>query len=158
MLQADAYTKSIVRKAFDEAEALLDLERAQQLPQRDMRIALDAVIREYPDTRAGKQAQSLVDSHWGDPRMRKSIVREREKEKALRWYEIGERYADAELFDMARQQFETVIKEFPGSAAAEKAQARLATLDEDKERAARREAARAVLQRRISSERDSDGS
>jgi outer membrane protein assembly factor BamD (BamD/ComL family) len=157
MLQTDAYTKSIVRKALDEAEASRDLEAAQRLPQRDMRLALDEVIREYPNTEAATKAQAIVDSLWGDPRMRKFIVREREKEKAMRWYEIGERYAEAELFDLAREQLRKVISEFPGSAAAEKAQERLATLDEDKEKAERREAARAALQRRISSDRDGDG-
>ena len=132
-LQADSSVKSIIRKAMDNAKGQIKNDEAAELREDasyfEARELYREVAEDYPETKAAKVAQQAIDRINGDAEMRAEIRKVQAAEQAARWYDLGRRHARMKFFDLAREYYEKVIKEYPNSTAAEKAKQELKELD-----------------------------
>lgn len=159
-LQGDNYTKTIIRKALDNVRGEVRNERAAALAAAgylfDARELYRRVTEDFPGTEAARAAQAALDQMDSDPAVRAKIEKQEAAAQAARWYDLGDRFARAELFDEAREYLQKVIDEYPDSAAANKARARLKRLPEEKRRAEELRARRAAAARRPTPEGGED--
>ena len=144
-LQGDNLTKPLVRKALENAEAEVENDNAAALEMNgrylEARDVYRTVTEDYEGTDAAKDAQDAIDRIGNDPSVQTEIRKAQDAQQASRWYDLGERYARVQLFALAREQLELVIKDYPGSLSADKARKRLGELDGE-ERKAKEEADR----------------
>jgi tetratricopeptide (TPR) repeat protein len=136
-MESDNYTKAIVLKALDNARGEVRNDQAAECMETqqysEARELYRSVIEDFSGTAAAEAAQQVIDRIENDPEMRKAVAKAEATEQANRWYDLGDRFARADMFDKAREYFEKVIKEYPSSTAAQKATDRLAHLaDEEK--------------------------
>jgi hypothetical protein len=157
-LQGDNNTKEMIRQALDNAEGELRNDDAAALE--ESRLYLDAlevyreVTEEYEGTEAAKVARSAIERLNSDPAVQQDIQKLKAAEQAERGYDLGDRFARVDLFDLARQQFEKVVREHPDTLAAKKARDRLDNLEEEEKNpaaAAQRRAAKALEQKKAKS-------
>ena len=144
-LQGDNLTKPLVRKAVENAEAEVENDNAAALEMNgrylEARDVYRGVTEDYEGTEAAREAADAIDRLGSDPAVQKEICKTQAAQQAGRWYDLGERYARVQLFALAREQLEQVIKDYPESHSAEKARKRLGELDSE-ERKAKEEAER----------------
>jgi tetratricopeptide (TPR) repeat protein len=136
-MESDNYTKAIVLKALDNARGEVRNDQAVECMENqqysEARELYRSVVDDYAGTAAAEAAQQAIDRIENDPEMRKAVAKAEATGQANRWYDLGDRFARADMFDKAREYFEKVIKEYPTSTAAQKATDRLAHLaDEEK--------------------------
>lgn len=163
-LQGDNYTKGIARKAIDNAKGelriddALDLEGLSPPQYLAAREIYTQVIDEYEGTDAAKDAQKAIDRISSDPAVRREIEAYQATQQANRWYDLGERFARVGMYDLARENFEKVISDYPKEEAAERARERLTSLARE-ERQAQREAeerAKRMASKETSGEKDKE--
>ena len=134
-MQADSSVKSIIRKAMDNAKGQIKNDEAAELREDASYFAARELYREvteeYPETEAAKIAQQAIDQINGDAQIRAEIRKVQAANQAARWYDLGRRHARMKFYDLAREYYEKVIKEYPDSTAAEKAKQELKKLDEN---------------------------
>lgn len=131
-LRGSGTVKSMIRKAIENEKGLIHNEHAAALEaQKLYGQALkeyEKTVKEHADTDAAKAAKAAIDKINADPAVQKLIKSRAGDEEAERWLDLGERFVRADLPDLAREQFERVIKEHPDSEAAKLAKAQLAKL------------------------------
>lgn len=131
-LQSNREHKALIRKATDNVRGEMRNEEASDLAANKQFVeAIDTykqVIERYPETRAAADAQKQIDRINADPSVKGIIAKRRAEQEADRWVEIGDRFAKVELFEQAREWYEKVQKEHPGTAAADRAKKAAAKL------------------------------
>jgi peroxiredoxin len=90
------------------------------------------VTEEHPDTEAAKLADEALDRLRDDPKLRNTIKNLRAEDEAERWLDIGDRFAQLELYGKAREYYERIVELHGGTPAGPKAKERLAKLPEEK--------------------------
>lgn len=134
-MQSDNYTKAIILKALDNARGQVRNDSAAECMEFGQysiaRQLYNSVVEEFADTEAAEVAQEALDHIENDPQIQEAIAKSEASEQAERWYELGDRFARAEMFDKSREYFEKVIKGYPDSAAAQNARDRLARMEDD---------------------------
>ncbi|MFO0836990.1 MAG: redoxin domain-containing protein [Phycisphaerae bacterium] len=135
-LRGEAKTKNIIRKAIDNVRG--EMRNAEAADQASLKQYLEAieiyrdVTEKYKDTPAAAAAQKSMDDIRNDPKTQQFISAARANDQADRWLDIGNRYAKIELYDLAREEYEKILKEHPRSIAATKAKEALKNLPEPK--------------------------
>jgi tetratricopeptide (TPR) repeat protein len=138
-MESDNYSKAIVLKALDNARGEVRNDQAAECMEvgqySEARRLYRSVLEDFAETAAAQAAQEALDRIENDPEMKKAIAKAEATEQAERWYELGDRFAQFDMFDKSRAYFEKVIKEYPSSTAAEDARDRLVHLGEDEQAA-----------------------
>ena len=138
-MQSENYTKAIILKALDNARGQVRNDSAAECMEFGQysiaRRLYNSVVEEFSDTEAAEAAQEALDRIENDPRIQEAIAKSEASEQAERWYDLGDRFARAEMFDKSREYFEKVIKGYPDSAAAQSARDRLARMEDDEKAA-----------------------
>ncbi len=131
-LRGHAAGKAHVDAALTGARAALADDRAQDALQsgefaRALRLYAD-LAEQYATTPQGKEARAAAERIRKDPAAQKALQAAADEDQAQRWLDIGERYAGLKLPDKAREHFDKVLKQFPGSKYAEQARHKMAAL------------------------------
>jgi tetratricopeptide (TPR) repeat protein len=128
-MYADRKMKDLIRKAMDNASGELLNEQAADLEEighyDDARVLYKQVLEKYKETAAAKTAETMLEKVRTDKKVAQSLDKSRGADEARRWLDIGERYAKAELYDLAREMYEKVIKEHAKTDYAKTAKERL---------------------------------
>ncbi|MBU0637396.1 MAG: peroxiredoxin family protein [Planctomycetes bacterium] len=128
-LRADNKSKAVVIKAISNAKGELRNEEIARLMETKQYLkalaACREVVDEYSGTAAAEVAQAEIERINNDPAIQASLATARAEEQASRWLELGDRFARVEMYDLARTQYEKVVKGHPKSRAAAKATDRM---------------------------------
>lgn len=131
-LQGDAKTKGPMRKALENARGQFKNDQAADAEGTKQYGEALAIYREvtekYADTDAGKAAKEAVERIHGDPTVQAQIKTLRAGEEADRWLDLGDRFAKVEMYDLARDRYEQIVKAHPQTEAAKKAKQKLEKL------------------------------
>ena len=150
-MYADRKMKELIRKEMDNAYGEMLIEQGQDLEEisryDDARALYKQVIAKYQESPAAKTAETMIERIRTDKKVAASLEKSRNADEARRWLDIGERYAKAEMYDLARESYEKVIKEHGKSEFAKTAKERLeklpkATAKADTDKAASGDAAK----------------
>ncbi len=135
-LRGDIETKAMISRAIDNARGELKNDEAAELERmRDYAAAMRlyrSVIEEYPKLAAGKAAKEALERLTTDPKLQAEISRIRAAERAQRLFDIAERYARVEMYDVAREQYQKIVKDYPREPVAQRAREALRSLPESK--------------------------
>jgi tetratricopeptide (TPR) repeat protein len=136
IMSGDRKLKKLIREARENAEGELRNDRAMGLEEDDYYVLAkriyESVVKDYEDTKAGKEAKRRLRRILRDRTIRKKMAERRARDEAVRWLHIGEGFAAMELYDEAREHFERLIAEHPDTVAAQRAKERLADLPKPK--------------------------
>lgn len=128
-MYADRKMKELIRKAMDNTSGELLNEQAADLEEisryDDARVLYKQVVEKYKESAAAKTAETMLEKVRTDKKVAQSLEKARDADEARRWLDIGERYAKAELYDLARETYEKVIKEHAKTDFAKTAKERL---------------------------------
>jgi len=146
-LRAERKSKELIRAERKKAQAEVALDEAADF-EADRRYvkALDtyeAVVKKFKDSEAAKQAQAAIERITTDSAIQQHVKKWRDVGRAERWLDLGDRFAEVEMFELAREYYERVVSEHPTSQAATKAKKRLKDLPEpltDEARKSKKEA------------------
>lgn len=131
-LLGDREHKAKINAAKKNVAAELQVDRAADYAAGGRYVeALDAyraVIAEYRDTPAADQAEKAIEAINSDPKAQSAIAERRALEQSERWLDIADRFAKVDMHDKAREYYERIRDDYPGSRAAEKAGERLKEL------------------------------
>lgn len=126
--------KKLIREARENAEGQLLNDRAGGLEEDgyyiDAKHIYEEVVKEHEDTDAAKEAKRRIRRIERDQGIRKKIAERRARDQAVRWLDLGDRFAAIELYDEARAHYERLIEEHPDTTAAQRGQERLSELPE----------------------------
>ncbi len=133
-LRAERKSKEMIRAERKKAEAEVALDEAADF-EADRRYlkALDTyeeVVKKFKDSEAAKQAQAAIERITTDSAIQQHVKKWREVGRAERWLGLGDRFAEVEMYGLAREYYEKVISEHATSQAATKAKKRLKDLPE----------------------------
>jgi len=135
-LMGDGKIKSKLIKALEHAKGQqLNDEAAEEETAKRYLEALklyNTAIDEYPESAAAKTAEQAIERINSDPKVQSTIQKLLATAEAERWLDLGNRFAQAEIIDRAREFYQRVIDAHPGTEAATRAKERLAKLPEDK--------------------------
>lgn len=135
-MNANRKIKELIRAERMNAQGELKIERAERYEDAErFDLALDeyeAVKKEFEEAEIAKEADKRIKRIAEDPAVRKKVDEIRAKQQADNWLDLAERYAQIELYDQAREQYEKVLKEHPTSDAAKKAKEQLQKLPKSK--------------------------
>ena len=112
------------RNAQAESRAKQALDAAIELIEQDLSRgywALRAVAKNYDQTDAATQATTLADQIWSDQDQRKQITKTTTSSEARELLSLAKNYLQAEKFELARRQLETIIEHYPDTAQASEA-------------------------------------
>ena len=98
----------------------------------------EETIEEYEDTDAAKEAKRRLRRIQRDDEIQKKIAVRRATDEAIRWLDIADHYATAELYAEARDKYEALIKKHSDTTAARRAKQRLTELPKSSEKTARK--------------------
>lgn len=112
---ADRKLKDLIRKAMENAQGEILIEQAQDYEDidryDDARVCYKQVMDKFKETVAAKSAETAFEKIRTDKKTGQALTKARSEEEARRWLDLGERFAKAELYPQAREQYERVIKE-----------------------------------------------
>ncbi|MBI5865920.1 MAG: hypothetical protein HZB38_15735, partial [Planctomycetes bacterium] len=124
--------KALIRTAMDNARGELLIEQAQMYEDvnrfDDARVCYKQVMDKYKETPAAKDAEAAVEKIRTDKKLKQTIEKERAADEARRWLDLGERFEKAEMPELAREQYEKVIKQHAKTEFAKTAKERLEKL------------------------------
>jgi tetratricopeptide (TPR) repeat protein len=136
-MNGDRELKKLIREARENAEGELLNDQAAGLEEDDYYVdaktIYEKVIKEYEDSDAAKEAERRIKRIERDKSIQKKIAERRAGEQAVRWLDIGDRFAALELYDEARERYERLIQEHPDTLAATRAKERLSSLPKAKD-------------------------
>lgn len=128
--------KALIREARNNAEGELQIDYAKDYEEDDFYLEAkriyEEVVEDFKDTDAAKEAKQRLRRIEQDEKIREKIAQRRARDQAVRWLDIGERFAALKMYDEARERFERVIAEHPDTVAAERAKVLLADLPKSK--------------------------
>lgn len=131
LLIGDIRTKDLVKKYRREVQGQVQLERAAYYerveryePARDIYEELTK-DQDLKETQAVKDAKAAIDRIDNDAKIQAKIREDKRIEKAFRALDIADMYRNVEMYPDARKKYQEVIKDYPSTAAAEKAEERL---------------------------------
>jgi tetratricopeptide (TPR) repeat protein len=131
--------KKLIREAQNNAEGQVLNDQAAALEEDDYYVdakrIYEKVIKDYEDTDAAKEAKRRLKRIERDKSIQQKIAERRSREQAIRWLDIGDRFAAMELYDEAREHYERLVKEHPDTTAATRAKERLSKLPKAKDTA-----------------------
>jgi len=131
-MSGDRKLKKLIRESRENAAGELLNDRAADLEEddyyTDAKRVYEEVVKEYKDTDAAKEAKRRLKRIQRDKAIQKKIAERRAGERAVRWLDIGDRFAALELYDEAREHYEQLIEEHPGTTPAARAKERLRQL------------------------------
>lgn len=134
-LRGSGTVKTALRKAIENAKGEVHNDIAAQLEsEKRYREAINAykqTTENHVDTPAAKAAQAAIDRINSDASVQAELNKYRSEEEAERWLDLGERFVRVQLYDLAKVQFEKVIKTHPDSSAATKARKSLEKLPKE---------------------------
>jgi thiol-disulfide isomerase/thioredoxin len=87
-----------------------------------------AVAREFPGTDAGATAAAQVKRYEGDKAFVKRVIEKEAQTKGKAALSMARSYKGAKKYDQARQKYQSIIDDFPGTTFAETAKQELASL------------------------------
>ncbi len=159
-MQGDNYQKAIILKALDNARGEVRNDQAAELVQMGQfgaaRDLYRSVVDDFDGTPAAETAAAAIEKLATDPELRKAVAQAEAAQQAQRWYDLADRYARAGLFDPARTQLEKLVKEYPSSAVAQDARARLVKLPDEAEKFEESRRKREAIERTAVSEEKKD--
>jgi len=131
-MNSDRDLKKLIRDARNNAEAELLNDRALYLEQDDYYVEAkhiyEKVIADYKDTDAAREARERLKRIEQDKRIQEKIAERRARDQAIRWLDLGDRFAALKLYDEARDYYERLLREHPNTLAATRARERLQEL------------------------------
>jgi tetratricopeptide (TPR) repeat protein len=131
-MSADRELKKLIREALENAEGELLNDQAAGLEDDeyyvDAKEIYEKVIKEHADTDAAQEAERRLERIERDTTIQKKIAERRAREQAVRWLDIGDRFAALKLYDEAREHYQRLIREHPDTLAAARAKERLSAL------------------------------
>lgn len=143
-MYADRKVRDLIETQRKNARAELANELAEQLERRDQLEMARAVYKrtkeQFKDTDGAKAAEASYDRLTKDKKALASIEAARVEELGFRYFDLGERYEQKEMYDLAREHYEKVLKDFGKSRIATTAKQRLEKLPSSDEK---RESAKA---------------
>lgn len=114
-MNGDRKLKELIRTAMDNARGEILNEHAakyEELGRYDIaRKLFEDCQEKYKDSPAGKDAKSALDRIATDRKIRKDLDKLRSEDEARRWMDLGDRFAEAEMPELARGWYEKVVKE-----------------------------------------------
>jgi hypothetical protein len=124
--------KALIREARNNAEGELQIDYAKDYEDDDFYIEAkriyEDVVEDFEDTDAAKEAKRRLRRIERDKSIREKVAQRRARDQAVRWLDIGERFATLKMYDEARERFERIITEHSDTVAAERAKELLAEL------------------------------
>ncbi|MCC6359544.1 MAG: redoxin domain-containing protein [Phycisphaerales bacterium] len=124
-MNGDRKLKDLIRTATDNARGELLNEQAvefEELGKYEIAKRLYAqCVEKYKDSPAGKDAKTGLDRIETDRKIRTQLDKIRAEDEARRWMDLAERFAAAEMPEMARTWYEKVLKEHGDTSFAKKA-------------------------------------
>jgi len=131
-MRGDRRMKDPIRKALEDARGQVRNEIADELRDDDRYVAATKIYREVvkdrEDTPAAEYAQKQIDTFKKNAAVRKQVQENRAWAQATRWLDMGDHYAELEMNEQARDSYQRIIDEHPGSDAAGMARERLKAL------------------------------
>lgn len=134
-MNGDRKYKEPIRDAIDNAKGEFQFDLADEYEQQgwfDEAVETYTKITEdFKKTKAAKAAQEALARIAGDKAIQARIAEGRLDENARRWLEMGNRFAAAQLYTQAREQYERVLKDAPKSTVIQKAKEALGKLPKE---------------------------
>lgn len=131
-MRGDRRMKQAIRKALDEVQAEVELEKARLLAEDGLYDeALEAyrrIAKDFKKTEAGKLAEAERKKLLHDPAMRKKVEAARARAQARRWLDVAQRYEQLGMLDQARAYYQRIVEKHPNTPVADDARKRLAVL------------------------------
>lgn len=115
-MYADRKVRDLIETQRKNARAEVANEWAEQLERRDhlemARGVYKATKEKFKDTDGAKAADAAYDRLMKDKKALASIEAARAEEMGFRYYDLGERYEQTGLYDLAREHYEKVLKDY----------------------------------------------
>lgn len=131
-LSADPAARATLAAAEREVKAAEALAAAQALAaeqkHEEAYVRLKQIARDHATTEAGASAAAAVADYEKDPAFVRKVLEETQGDQARAALSMAENYARNGRHDIARQRYQKIIDEYPGTSWAEQAQRQMDTL------------------------------